>query len=71
MSRNDPPHLAGMLDLLRRGEAPEINRVLAGDQVAEDTGSRQRLPDEQRAVLVSEAKMALERMISITEASNR
>lgn len=28
MSRNDPPHLAGMLDLLRKGTPPEANRVL-------------------------------------------
>ncbi len=71
MSRNDPPHLAGMLDLLRRGDAPEINRVLAGDQVSEDTGARQRLTQDQRATLVAEARLALERMISITEASHR
>ena len=43
MSRNDPPHLAGMLDLLRRGEAPEINRVLPGDVVDEASGVRERL----------------------------
>ncbi len=33
MSRNDPPHLVAMLDLLRRGRAPDKNRVLAGDVV--------------------------------------
>jgi quinolinate synthase len=43
MSRNDPPHLAGMLDLLRRGRAPEINRVLAGDVMNERTLGRDRL----------------------------
>jgi len=43
MSRNDPPHLAGMLDLLRRGEAPDINRVYAGDTVDETDMDRDRL----------------------------
>jgi quinolinate synthase len=37
MSRNDPPHLVAILDLLRKGEAPDLNRVLAGDMVAETT----------------------------------
>jgi quinolinate synthase len=69
MSRNDPPHLAGMLDLLRRGEAPEINRVLAGDCINETTGMRTRLSDTARAVLQAEATVALERMIDITEAA--
>jgi quinolinate synthase len=69
MSRNDPPHLAGMLDLLRRGTPPSINRVLAGDVVDELTGSRERLSDSDRAVLVSDARRALERMISITESA--
>jgi len=67
MSRNDPPHLAGMLDLLRRGEAPELNRVLAGDAVDELTGERDRLDEAERAELITEAKAALERMIEITE----
>jgi quinolinate synthase len=71
MSRNDPPHLAGMLDLLRRGEAPDSNRVLAGDQVSEDTGTRQRLSEEHRASLVYDARLALDRMITITEASRQ
>ena len=31
MSRNDPPHLVAILDLLRRGAAPDLNRVLPGD----------------------------------------
>lgn len=68
MSRNDPPHLAGMLDLLRRGEAPELNRVRPGDAVDEVTGSRERLPDGEQRSLVLEARRALERMIEITEA---
>ncbi len=65
MSRNDPPHLAGMLDLLRRGEAPGINRVLAGDVVDERTMGRERLGEEERAELVGQARSALERMIAI------
>jgi quinolinate synthase len=67
MSRNDPPHLAGMLDLLRKGEAPDLNRVLAGDTVNETTAERERLSVEERSVMVADAKLALERMITITE----
>ena len=48
MSRNDPPHLAGMLDLLRQGKAPDANRVLAGDSVNETTGARDRLQGNER-----------------------
>jgi quinolinate synthase len=69
MSRNDPPHLAGMLDLLRRGEAPDANRVLAGDAVDELTGARDRLDASERAELVQDARAALERMIEVTEAA--
>jgi quinolinate synthase len=67
MSRNDPPHLAGMLDLLRRGTPPDINRVLAGDMVDEASGVRDRLDASERAQLIRHAKLALERMISVTE----
>jgi len=67
MSRNDPPHLAGMLDLLRRGEAPEANRVLAGDSVDEITGRRDRLTEAEREELKAEARLALENMIKVTE----
>jgi quinolinate synthase len=68
MSRNDPPHLAGMLDLLRQGKAPEINRVLAGDSVDERTMRRDRLPEAERAELTGFARASLERMIEIVEA---
>jgi quinolinate synthase len=68
MSRNDPPHLAGMLDLLRRGEAPEINRVLAGDVVEERTLQRDRLDAQERAELIAAARTSMENMISIVEA---
>jgi quinolinate synthase len=68
MSRNDPPHLAGMLDLLRRGTPPELNRVLPGDQVDETTAARDRLASDERRELVRDARAALERMIAITEA---
>jgi len=67
MSRNDPPHLAGMLDLLRRGRAPEINRVLAGDVMNERTIGRERLASGERAELVHDARAALERMIAVVE----
>jgi quinolinate synthase len=69
MSRNDPPHLAGMLDLLRKGTPPDINRVLAGDAVDERTAARDRLDDAERAELVTHARASLERMIEITEAA--
>jgi quinolinate synthase len=69
MSRNDPPHLAGMLDLLRRGQAPEANQVLAGDVVDEVTGRRDRMTPAERAALVEHARASLERMIAITEAA--
>ena len=69
MSRNDPPHLAGMLDLLRKGEAPDLNRVIAGDVVNEQTAARQRLSGDERTVMVANAKLALERMIEITESA--
>jgi quinolinate synthase len=70
MSRNDPPHLAGMLDLLRRGEAPEINRVLPGDHIDDTSGTRTRLSSSERATLVHDATLALKRMIDITEGAN-
>ncbi|MCC6407952.1 MAG: quinolinate synthase NadA [Planctomycetes bacterium] len=68
MSRNDPPHLAGMLDLLRKGVAPDANRVLAGDMVDETTGVRDRLDERERAGMIADARASLERMIAITEA---
>jgi quinolinate synthase len=71
MSRNDPPHLAGMLDLLRQGKPPAINRVLAGDVVDELSGARERLGEADRALLVRDARLALERMIEISESAAR
>jgi quinolinate synthase len=69
MSRNDPPHLAGMLDLLRRGEAPPWHCVLPGDDVDSATGTCRRLPEQARTRLRDEAAVALHRMIAFTEAS--
>src|SRR5262249_57501178 len=43
MSRNDPPHLAGMLDLLRKGTPPDVNRVLAADAMNDPTAHPDRL----------------------------
>ena len=68
MSRNDPPHLVGLLDLLRLGKAPDVNRVLPGDVVDEVTGSRERLDAEGRDAIARNARAALERMIEISEA---
>jgi quinolinate synthase len=69
MSRNDPPHLVALLDLLRQGKAPDLNRVLPGDVVDEVTGARERLDSSGQAQVAREARRALERMIEITEAS--
>lgn len=67
MSRNDPPHLVALVDLLRRGEAPEINRVEAGDIVDEFTGRRDRLTAVESARVRRDACRALERMIEIVD----
>ena len=69
MSRNDPPHLVAMLDLLRRGKPPALNRVLAADAVDEITGWRERLPSAERERVRRDAGLALRRMIEVTEAS--
>jgi quinolinate synthase len=68
MSRNDPPHLVAILDLLRKGTPPDINRVFAGDVVNEITGVRHRLPEAERTRIIANARTALERMIAITSA---
>ena len=68
MSRNDPPHLAGMLDLLRKGTPPDINHVRAGDAVDERTAARDRLDDSEREELIRDGKVAMENMIRVTEA---
>jgi len=69
MSRNDPPHLAGLLDLLRKGEAPDINRVLPGDVVDERSMQRERLGGEDQSMLVKHARASMERMIDVVEGS--
>ncbi len=67
MSRNDPPHLVGLVDLLRQGETLNYNEVKAGDSVNEFTGLRQRLNEVEQQRVVDNAKKALEKMIAITE----
>jgi len=67
MSRNDPPHLVGVLDLLRQGKAPEYNIVQAGDVVNEFTGARERLDATGQQWVIDKAKVALNNMIKITE----
>lgn len=69
MSRNDPPHLVAMLDLLRKGKAPELNRVLPGDNVDEHSGWRERLDAPSRAEVARLARKALEKMIALTESA--
>ncbi len=67
MSRNDPPHLVALLDLLRLGHAPEYNTVHAGDVVNEFTGQRTRLDEKGQEWIIKNARIALENMIKITE----
>jgi quinolinate synthase len=67
MSRNDPPHLVALVDLLRQGKALPYNEVKAGDVVNEFTGSRHRLPHQDQQWVIKNAKKALEMMIQITE----
>ncbi|MBA4697590.1 MAG: quinolinate synthase NadA [Legionella sp.] len=67
MSRNDPPHLVALVDLLRQGKTLSYNKVEAGDAVNEFTGTRQRLGKEDQQWVIANAKKALEMMIDITE----
>lgn len=67
MSRNDPPHLIALVDLLRQGKTMAYNEVKAGDVVNEFTGTRQRLPQQDQQWVIDNAKKALENMIRITE----
>jgi quinolinate synthase len=67
MSRNDPPHLVAILDLLRQDKAPDYNQVQAGDIVNEYTGTRTRLDQAGQKWVTANAKIALENMIKITE----
>jgi quinolinate synthase len=67
MSRNDPPHLVALLDLLRQGKQLPYNEVKAGDVVNEFTGARNRLPNEDQQWVIDNAKKALQMMINITE----
>jgi len=67
MSRNDPPHLVALVDLLRQGKKMAYNEVKAGDVVNEFTGIRNRLPHQDQQWVIDNAKKALEMMINITE----
>lgn len=67
MSRNDPPHLVGLIDLLRQGKSMDYNAVRAGDVVSEFTGIRQRLNTQDQYWVIDNAKIALQNMIEITE----
>jgi quinolinate synthase len=71
MSRNDPPHLVALLDLLRQGRAPALNRVEAGDAVDEATGHRERLDGASQAEIAADARRALRRMIDLVESAPR
>ena len=67
MSRNDPPHLIGLVDLLRQGKTMDYNEIRAGDVVSEFTGIRQRLQVQDQNWVITNAKIALQNMIRITE----
>lgn len=67
MSRNDPPHLVALLDLLREGKSLPYNQVKAGDIVNEFTGIRSRLSEMDQSWVIQNAKRALTNMIEITE----
>lgn len=67
MSRNDPPHLVAILDLLYRGKAPDINLVKAGDIVNEFTGERTRFDLAGQTWIIDNAKIAMDNMIRIAE----
>jgi quinolinate synthase len=67
MSRNDPPHLVALVDLLRQGKVMDYNEVKPGDIVNEFTGTRQRLQEIEQKWVIDNAKKALEMMINITE----
>ncbi|WP_298625049.1 quinolinate synthase NadA [uncultured Legionella sp.] len=67
MSRNDPPHLVALIDLLRQGKTMAYNEVKAGDVVNEFTGTRNRLPVNDQQWVIDNAKKAMEMMINITE----
>ncbi|KTC82030.1 quinolinate synthase NadA [Legionella cincinnatiensis] len=67
MSRNDPPHLVALVDLLRQGKTMAYNEVKAGDVVNEFTGSRNRLSEQEQQWVIDNAKKSLQMMINITE----
>ena len=67
MSRNDPPHLVALLDLLRQGKEVNYNEVRPGDVVNEFTGVRKRLTIKEQNFIVENARKALLNMIKITE----
>lgn len=67
MSRNDPPHLVGLLDGLYKGIDLSYNEVKAGDVVNEFTGQRHRLSSKDSEWVIDNAKKALQMMIQITE----
>jgi quinolinate synthase len=68
MSRNDPPHLVALLDLLRQGKNVDYNLIKPGDIVDEFSGKRIRLNEEKQEWIRVNAKKSLEKMIEITEA---
>ncbi len=70
MSRNDPPHLVALLDLLRQDKQMDYNHVLPGDVVNEASGQRQRLNPEQQRWICENARKAMENMIRIVESEN-
>ena len=67
MSRNDPPHLVATLDLLQKGDIPELNELKPGDKVNPRTGWCERLDTQGQNVIKREATKSLDQMIRLTE----
>lgn len=67
MSRNDPPHLVALLDLLQQGKKLPYNAVEVGDNIHEFSGRRERLDKTSQQWITDNAKLALKRMIDITQ----
>lgn len=66
MSRNDPPHLVAVLDLLRQGKSLDANEVKPGDLVNEFSGVRTRFDVQGQEWVKVNARKALEKMIELT-----
>jgi quinolinate synthase len=58
-----------LLDLLRQGKAPALNKVEAGDVIDEASGRRERLDRASQEEIAADARRSLETMIRLTDAA--